>query len=164
MRKWAITGAVLPIILGVVAVGGVGRAADAAGTPGRSFHLYEHDTAQANIDLGKKGDSPGDRFIWSGDLFDKKGGKKLGRVGGNCETVSVTPRDETVCTGNFMFPGGQLLAQGLFDTSDLFGGKSVPWAVIGGTGSYRDARGTGTVVVPTNVPNQTDALFTFRVS
>jgi hypothetical protein len=162
MRKLAITGAVLPFVLGVITVGGVGWATDAAPTPGRSFFLYEHDTAQANIDLGAKGDSPGDRFIWSGNLFDKKGGKQLGRVGGNCETMSVKP-DETVCTGNFVFPGGELIAQGMADTSDLFGGKRVQWAVIGGTGAYRNARGWGSIVVPPKVPNETDALFTFHV-
>jgi hypothetical protein len=162
MRKWTAFGAVLTIALGVVGFDAVSRASHANSTPGRVLRVYEHDTAQAQIDLGEKGDSPGDIFIYSGDLFDRKGGRNRGRVGGECETMSTGAHAETVCTGNFRLPDGQIITQGLFDTAALFArGETVPWAITGGTGIYRNARGYGTVEVPQDVPNLTDANFVF---
>jgi len=163
MRKRDAFGAVVAIVLGFVgfsAVGPAGSATSATSIRGRTIRLFEHDTQQANIDLGDKGDSPGDRFIWSGDLFDRKGGKNVGRVGGNCETASTGAHAESVCTGNFRLAGGQIIAQGISDTAALFGGKTVTWAaIIGGTGIYRNAHGSSIVDVPVDVPNQTDANF-----
>jgi len=131
----------------------------------RTLRFYEHDTSQAQIDLGDKGDSPGAPFISSGDLFDHKGGKKIGRVGGSCETVSVgAEHAESVCTANTVLPGGQLVGQGIANTAELFGGKAVPSAIIGGTGVYRSVHGAGTVSVPPDVPNYTDAIFIVRLS
>jgi len=165
MRKRAAFGAVLAIVLRVVGlyvIGPAGSATNATPIRGRTIRVFEHDTQQANIDLGDKGTSPGDRFIWSGDLFDRKGGKNVGRVGGNCETASTGAHAESVCTGNFILAGGQIIVQGISNTADLFGGKNVTWAaIIGGTGIYRTARGYSTVVVPVDVPNQTDADFVF---
>jgi hypothetical protein len=43
-------------------------------------------------------------------------------------------------------------------------GETLPFAIVGGTGIYRDARGDGTVQVPVNVPNQTDANFVLNVA
>jgi hypothetical protein len=162
MRKPVAFTAVLAIVLGVVGFYAIGPAGSATATSirGRTIRLFEHDTQQANIDLGEKGESPGDRFIWSGDLFDRKGGKKVGRVGGNCETASTGADAESVCTGNFILAGGQIITQGISNTVDLFGGKTVTWAaIIGGTGIYRSAHGSSTVNVPVDVPNQTDANF-----
>jgi hypothetical protein len=133
----------------------------AAGTSVRILRFYEHDTQQAQIDLGDKGESAGDRFIYSGDLFDRKGGKNIGRIGGNCETVSAgAAHAETVCTGNFILAGGQIIVH----TAELFGGKTVPLAIIGGTGVYRNAHGVGTANVPADVPNYTDAIFVLHLS
>ena len=110
--------------------------------------------------LGDKGVSPGDRFIWSGELFDRKGGKKVGRTGGDCENTGTAPHNDSLCTASFMLAGGQIITQGLSDTAALFGGKIIPWAAItGGTGIYRNAHGSSTVAVPVDVPNQTDADF-----
>ena len=117
--RWGATAA--GSIMGVI--GPAGSATNATSIRGRTIRLFEHDTQQANIDLGDKGTSPGDRFIWSGDLFDRKGGKNVGRVGGNCETASTGAHAESVCTGNFILAGGQIIVQGISNTADLFGGK-----------------------------------------
>jgi hypothetical protein len=163
MRKRVAFGAVLAIVLGVVgfyAVGPVGSTTNSTSTGGRTIRLFEHDTQQASIDLGDKGVSPGDRFIWSGELFDRKGGKKVGRTGGDCENTGTAPHNDSLCTASFMLAGGQIITQGLSDTAALFGGKIIPWAAItGGTGIYRNAHGSSTVAVPVDVPNQTDADF-----
>jgi hypothetical protein len=168
MRKRAAFGAGLAIVLGVVGVSGVDSArsaTSAASAGGRTIRLFEHDTQQGKVDVGPKGDSPGDQFIWSGDLFDHKGGKKLGRTGGTCDTTGTAPHGDSLCTASFMLPGGQILTQGLSDTVALFSGETVRWAaIIGGTGIYRDAHGYSTVAVPTDVPNQTDAIFVLYLS
>ncbi|HEY0397495.1 MAG TPA: hypothetical protein VGF00_03865 [Acidimicrobiia bacterium] len=162
MRKITMFGgaaAVTIVTVGALTIG------TAAGTPVRTLRLYEHDTHQAQLDLGDKGDSPGDRFIYSGDLFDRKGGKNIGRAGGNCETVSTgAAHAESVCTVNLILAGGELTGQGMANTAELFGGKTVPFAITGGTGVYRNARGTGTVTVPTDVPNLADANFVLHLN
>jgi len=165
IRKTAVTafGTVLAVVLGVVgfyAVGPAGSTTSATSIHGRTIRLFEHDTQQGQIDLGDKGASPGDRFVWSGDLFDRKGGKKVGRTGGICETTGTAPHNDSLCTASFVLAGGQIITQGLSDTADLFGGKVIPWAaIVGGTGIYRSAHGSSTIDVPVDVPNQTDADF-----
>ena len=38
-----------------------------------------------------------------------------------------------------------------------------PFVLIGGTGAYRSAHGDGTIVLPTDVPNQPDASVVLRL-
>jgi hypothetical protein len=42
-------------------------------------------------------------------------------------------------------------------------GDTVPLSIVGGTGMYQNARGNGTVQVPPDVPNQTDANFVLNI-
>jgi hypothetical protein len=46
----------------------------------------------------------------------------------------------------------------------LFGGKTVPLALVGDTGMYRSAHGSGLVQVPEDVPNPADTNFTFYLT
>lgn len=144
-----------------VAVSGV---ADAAPT-GRTIHLYEHDTQQAAIDLGDAGPGIGDLFIFAGDVFDHRGGKQLGKARGNCTAVSgdATTAGDLSCAIVFGFADGQIFTSGLFDSTALFGGTTLPLTITGGTGRYRDAHGDGTGQVPPDVPNQTDANFSLNL-
>jgi hypothetical protein len=129
-----------------------------------TLSLYEHDTQQTNLTFGRTGTNPGDLFVFSGDVFDHKGGTKLGRLGGHCETVSTGPHGESRCPGIFVLSGGQIEIDGIGETAVLFGGKTAPLMVVGGTGIYRNVRGDGTVQVPTNVPNQADANFVLHLT
>jgi allene oxide cyclase-like protein len=121
--------------------------------------LFEHDTEQNFVDHGEPGPGPGDQFIFAGDVFDRPGGLFLGRATGNCTTLSG---DETAgqstCNVTFNLDGGQIGVQGLFDNAALFvRGDTNPLYITGGTGIYRTARGDGTIQVPVEVPDQTDA-------
>ena len=139
------------------------RPADSA--LGRTLRFYEHDTQQTRLDLGEKGESAGDRFIYSGNLFNRKGGKNIGRVAGYCENVSTgSEHAESICTANFVLAGGQISAEGLFNTADVFGGKTVVFPITGGSGIYRNVHGQGTVDVPQDVPNLTDANFVLSLN
>ncbi len=64
------------------------------------------------------------------------------------------------CNGTFNLAGGQIVIQGVLDTAALFvRSDTVPLSIVGGTGIYQNARGNGTIQIPPDVPNQTDANF-----
>ncbi|MGB7795031.1 MAG: hypothetical protein WBL53_02035 [Pseudonocardiaceae bacterium] len=130
------------------------------------LRFFEHDMQQATLDLGPQGTGPGDQFIYSGDLFDHVGGRKVGHTAGQCTTLSgnATAAGDVLCIATFVLDRGQITTQGLFDSAGLFGtGQTLPWAIVGGTGIYHNARGDGTAQVPVDVPNQTDANFVLNV-
>lgn len=124
-----------------------------------TLRFFEHDTQQASVDLGSPGTGPGDQYYFSGDLFDHAGGTKAGHTAGVCSTLSgnATAAGDVLCSLTFVLDGGQIEIQGLFDSKAFYGGQTLPWAIVGGTGTYRNARGDGTVQVPVDVPDQTDA-------
>lgn len=110
-------------------------------------------------DTGAPGPSIGDRFALTSDLFDAAG-NKVGRDGGECVLVRVDPTappaDQQLahCTITVELAGGQITFQGLPH------GPSNYFAVTGGTGAYRAARGQALVVdvVPLQEANITIEL------
>jgi hypothetical protein len=127
--------------------------------------LFEHDTVQHMADLGPAGPGPGDQFIFAGDVFDRPGGVFLGTTAGSCTTLTGNEKaGKQACNGSFNLAGGQIVFQGVDDTAALFGrGDTVPLSIVGGTGIYQNARGNGTVQVPPDVPDQTDANFVLNI-
>jgi hypothetical protein len=121
--------------------------------------LFEHDTVQHQVDLGGPGPGPGDQFIFAGDVLDRPGGMFLGTLGGSCTTLTGNDQaGQQACNGTFNLAGGQIVLQSVADTAALFvRGEKVPHSIVGGTGTYQNARGNATVQVPPDVPNQTDA-------
>ena len=160
MRGYAILGTVLATL----ATGAVVSVTSAGGSStATTIELYEHDTSQANIDLGAPGEGVGDEYVFAGDTFDRKGGAKLGRLAGTFTTASPGPAGELVVSATFSLSAGHITTQGLFVVSDLFSGKTLRFAITGGTGKYRRARGTGTVQLPQDIPNLTDAHFVLKL-
>src|SRR5437868_6867536 len=97
-------------------------APNASAKGGRTIRLFEHDTQQASLDLGGKGTSPGNLFVYAGDVFDHSGGSKLGRAVGYCMTMSGDSQNpgEVFCTATFVLTRGQIMWEGLFDSAALF--------------------------------------------
>ncbi len=128
--------------------------------------LFEHDTVQHQVDLNGEGPGSGDQFIFAGDVFDRPGGMFLGTVGGSCTMLTGDATSgKQACNGTFNLAGGQIVIQGVADTAALFGrGETAPVNIVGGTGIYQNASGNGTIQVPPDVPNQTDANFVLNLT
>jgi hypothetical protein len=94
----------------------------------------------SQIDLGARGPSVGDERTFYDLLFDRSG-KRAGYEGGVCAVESMNPPVFS-CSITFSLAGGQIATQLL--TSP--GPAPKPFAITGGSGSYRNARGDGTLV------------------
>jgi hypothetical protein len=121
---------------------------------------------QHQADLAAAGPGPDDQFIYAGDLFDRPGGMFLGTTSGSCTTLTGNQTaGQQACNATFNLAGGQIVIQGVADTAALFvRGDVVPFSIVGGSGMYANARGTGTLQVPPDVPNETDANFVLNLT
>ena len=97
-------------------------------------------------------DSIGDEDVFNGKFFVR--GKQVGRDGGVCTLVELKSIYHCVATN--WFDDGQLTVQWLGDFTDPGPGR---FAITGGTGKYRGARGEVTVVFE---PDGADVTFRFR--
>src|SRR5690349_19718487 len=152
MRRWvaAVLAAVAGAGLATAVTAGVAHSAPPAPHP-PTLRLFERDTQQAGVDLGDRGQGPGDLFVFSGDLTDGSAtGPKVGRAAGSCTTTSgdAAKPGDLLCAITLTLRGGQIQTQAVYDSAALFGGSVVPLAITGGTGEYRGARGDGTAQVP----------------
>jgi len=169
MIRAAITAAIAAflaaLLLPMLGAFGQRAAADVIAGNVTTLSFFEHDTQQTTVDLGARGPGPGDQFIFSGDVFDHAGGTQVGHTAGLCTTLSGNDTTgETMCTQTFFLDGGEITVQVMGDTAAAFvRGEIVPMAIVGGTGIYSTARGDGTVQIPPDVPNLTDANYVFNV-
>ena len=146
------------VVLGALAVniGATGADSDRVTHPDR-FTLFNHDTHQAFLDLGDPGPSVGDQYVFGGDVSKQQGGTPIGRLSGQCATISDT---EMLCTSSFTVNGSQISFQALVDVTVFFARQPFEFAVTGGTGSYRKASGTVTGQILPEPPSGSDAVFT----
>jgi hypothetical protein len=167
MRKDAIISGGFVAAAAIIAVVIYALSPGAGATTSSTLHLFEHDTQQASLDLGGKGTNPGNLFVYAGDVFDHAGGSRLGRAAGYCMTMSGNAQNpgEVFCTATFVLTRGQIMWEGLFDSAALFTrGETLSASITGGTGIYNGAHGYGTVQLPPEVPNETDANFVLYLS
>ncbi|HEX2179188.1 MAG TPA: hypothetical protein VHL54_06680 [Actinomycetota bacterium] len=107
---------------------------------GKVIRLVERIQAFELDDRGVSGASLGDRVIFSSDLFTEDG-KAAGRDGADCVVIRLehaAPAEERQvvnCTVSVELSDGQITFQGLAQ------GLNNTFAVTGGTGAYRNARG-----------------------
>jgi allene oxide cyclase len=129
------------IVVLVVAVGASGQPPSHAnhrghgGHNGRSITVIEHATTDTTTDTGASGDSVGDILTFANDVFDAANAAKAGTDQGYC--VRVVAGTSYECTWTTFLPGGQIVVAGPF-----YDAKDSTLAITGGTGRYRDARGS----------------------
>jgi hypothetical protein len=153
MNKYAVRMAAASLALPMLGLSAPTAVADT------TLVFFEHDNVQYSADLGGPGPGPGDQFIFAGDLFDRQGGMFMGTMGGSATTLTGNDKSgQTAFNATLSLAGGQIVVQGVVDTAAVIvRGDAVPISVVGGTGMYQNATGTGTLQVPPDVPNQTDA-------
>jgi hypothetical protein len=130
----------LAIVTAFAVLAGSVRAAS-ADKPSRVIRLIERVQAVSFQDADPTGPSLGDRIIFTSNLFDEKG-HQVGQDGADCVIVRIdlsAPAEEQqivqcVITVE-LFSEGQLTFQSLAQGTENF------FALTGGTGAFRTARG-----------------------
>lgn len=109
--------------------------------PWKVLHLFERSEGDlVFIDLGAPGPSIGDRLTFSNPIFDTAG-QRVGRDAAECVIVRIDPteppaRQQVVqCSISVQFADGQITTQGMAQGTENY------FAVTGGTGAYRQAKG-----------------------
>ncbi|WP_207922896.1 hypothetical protein [Micromonospora sp. KC606] len=91
----------------------------------------------AALDLGPAGLSLGDMDVYSGNAV--RDGRKVGRGGGSCQVIHIDGKKITMqCLITMELERGSVTMQSLWAR----GANPLDMAVTGGTGAYRNARGT----------------------
>jgi allene oxide cyclase len=115
-----------------LAAGSTGAASSGGG---KQIAVFERATTDTLVDLPPAGDSLGDTLTFANEVFDARSGTKVGTDQGQCVRTVVGAAFE--CTWTTFLPKGQITVQGPFyDAADS------TLAITGGTGAYRNARGT----------------------
>jgi hypothetical protein len=148
-------GLALVIGLGVTTLPVSGQ--ESGGKVRERFSLFQHDTNRQSIDLGEPGPSVGDQLVIGGDVYNHEGGTQVGRSAAHCIFSSEA---QILCSAAFTVEGGQITFQGIVDIFTFFTNHPVDFAITGGTGPYRNARGTVTVLILPGVLNGTDSVLT----
>ncbi|MGB2953650.1 MAG: hypothetical protein WBB74_09720 [Gaiellaceae bacterium] len=104
------------------------------GHGGRTIHVVEHATTDA-VTNGTAGDSAGNILTFANDVFDSADATKVGSDQGSCVRTVVGKAWE--CMWTTFLPAGQITVEGPFYDA---GDSTV--AITGGTGAYRNARGS----------------------
>ena len=102
---------------------------------GSVFTVVEHATTDATTDTGAAGDSAGDLLTFANEMFDARDTRVVGTNQGSC--VRIVPGESYECSWTNFLPRGQIVVSGPF-----FDAKGSTLAITGGTGDYRNARGT----------------------
>jgi hypothetical protein len=112
-----------------------------------AFTIVAPRDVEEQIDLGDRGPSVGDVYVFSGPIYDESEQSELGRIDGQCTTTSSPgPSAEArrLCIANATFAqeheGAEIDTQGV----GRLEAEDVVFAVTGGTGDYRDVRGQAT--------------------
>ena len=131
-RTLSIAVAVALAAFAVAVVNASGKAGEA-----KTIRIEEKIKAVKMVDAAPSGDSPGDMGVISGTL-SSAGGKKVGRYQGVC--ITTKPPAGSDCTFTLSLPGGQIKTGAGYGPG-FNGDKVVHEAVLGGTHTYRKARG-----------------------
>lgn len=116
------------------------------------LHVIDHSSQEAFLDVPPAGTSLGDQFYFNDPVFDASNVKQIGTDQGIC--FSMVRNHANECHWTTYLPEGQITVEGPFD----FPADST-LAILGGTGSYQNARGTMTLHSRDAQGSQFDFIF-----
>lgn len=119
------------------------QAAQPVTSTATTLRVVAHRASDQTIDLGRKGFSAGDEDLSVARLTS--GGRRVGTFSTICTTVAVGSKATQLCTQSFQLAHGDIEASGAV-TSTQAGPSPFDWAITGGTGDYRAARGSVHVI------------------
>ena len=149
MRRVALTGATVALVLGLAGVVAISAASQAAEPSTHKAKTLTFDVvfspfspiAANNVRDPNSDFALGDELVFHDQLFAK--GKQVGDDLGSCVIASITASELLAnCTLVIRLPGGNLTGQFVA----IAGPTPRELALTGGTGSYRNAGGEGTLV------------------
>ena len=132
----------------VSATAGSSRSADS------TVRVVEHATTDA-VTTGTADDSAGNELTFANEVFDSTDTKKVGTDQGYCIRIVVGKTWE--CNWTTFLAGGQITVEGPFSDT----GTTV-LAITGGTGAYKNARGSMELVY--HNPAGTKFYFVFHLT
>ena len=128
-------GAIAVLVIAVAAWAGEPAKPKTKTKGGKTITVIEHATTDATTDTGAPGDSAGDILTFANDVFDRTDTRKVGTDQGYC--IRTVPGVSYECNFTTLLADGQLVVEGPF-----YDAKDSVLAITGGTGRYRNARGT----------------------
>lgn len=132
MRRLAIVGTMGLLVVAAAA----GTVPAGAGGGATVIAVVERATTDELIDVGEPGDSAGDLLTFANKLYDETNTSQVGRDQGSC--IRISPRRGSwQCSWTSWLDGGSVTVAGPF-----YDDRGSTFAIIGGTGSFRDAAGT----------------------
>lgn len=108
-----------------------------------TFTLYAKEVASEDDEGESEQQAPeiGDSFAFADDLYDSKGGGKVGRDGVTCTVVRVADPGDLLCVGTFVLEGGHIAGQAVLPLDESEQQPTFDIAITGGTGDYEEVRG-----------------------
>jgi hypothetical protein len=105
----------------------------------RTLRLVTKLVDEERVDVAPEGDSLGDQFVLTSDLF--RDGQRVGEGHVVCTLTRLVERVSATlqCLGTLVLPAGQITIQGAPTFTD--GPSTFTLAITGGTGEYRTAHG-----------------------
>lgn len=144
MRKVAVLALAAVAMSAIVMLGTAGPVGSQAPAERQTITLFDPRGSEydKDIDAGKEGFSPGDEFLFIEKQLDPETCEKVGSLIGHGQVVQFLGDNDGRITIDVTLDldGGKIMAYGAAKFSD-FAGTEPPFAVIGGTGTYRDASG-----------------------
>jgi hypothetical protein len=133
-KRLGVLGAAIAMV--ALTVGAVSPALGSSGDEDgkRTIRVVSVLEEEAFVDLGDKGESLGDQFLFTSKLL--KGGDEVGHDAVVCTIVSLE-RQEAQCVATAWFSDGQITAQVLVTVTEE--PSAVP--ITGGSGKYKGAEG-----------------------
>jgi hypothetical protein len=137
-KRLGVIGAAVAVLALGVGIVTPALSASRDGVEERTIRLVAINTESNFVDVGAKGDTLGDYFVFTHKLLRR--GERVGHVSGQCTIVSVAGvESEPQCVVTASLPGGLITAQTLIGPHAATG--DIVQAITGGSGRFTGAEG-----------------------